>query len=228
VKAAGDRVFYKDRQQVYRVSELERLSWLEHGFGTRLSEGWPPQPVVRLRQVHSAICLCADEAAGFEGTGDALISNTPGRYLSVRTADCIPILMVDERLRAIAAVHAGWRGTAEGIAARTVDALAARYSSRPEDLAVAIGPGICGRCYTVGAQVAARFQSWFPERRDLDRATTVDLAEANRRQLEAAGIPGGRIYMGAPCTSCHSAEFYSHRRSGGKPGRMISAVGIRP
>ena len=229
MKAAGDRVFYKDRQQVYRVSELERFAWLEHGFGTRLSEGWPPEPLVRLRQIHSTICLCGDDAAEFEGTGDALISNTPGRYLSVRTADCIPILVVDERCRSIAAVHAGWRGTADGIAARTVEALAARYSSRPEDLSVAIGPGICGKCYTVGAQVAARFQTWFPEQTDLDRTTTVDLAEANRRQLEAAGVPGCRIYMGALCTSCHSAEleFYSHRRSGGKPGRMISVVGIR-
>jgi hypothetical protein len=131
VKAAGDRVFYKDEKQVYRVSELERFAWLELGFGTRLSEGWPPEPAVRLRQIHSTICLCADDAAGFEGTGDALISNTPGRYLSVRTADCIPILMMDERCKAIAAVHAGWRGAADGIVARTVDALAARYSSRP-------------------------------------------------------------------------------------------------
>ena len=220
-------MFYKDPQQVYRVTELERYPWLEHGFGTRLSEGWPPQPLVRLRQVHSAICLCADDAGERVGTGDALLSNTPGRYLSVRTADCIPILLVDERLRAIAAVHAGWRGTAEGIAARTVDALAARYSSRPEDLVVAIGPGICGKCYTVGAQVAARFQAWFPERTDLDREAAVDLAEANRRQLVAAGVPAGRIYLGAPCTSCRNDEFYSHRRSGGKPGRMISAVGIR-
>lgn len=228
MNAAGDRVFYKDQQQVYRVAELERFAWLDHGFGTRLSEGWPPEPVVRLRQIHSAICLSAEGAAGLQRTGDALISNTPGRYLSVRTADCIPILMVDERLRVIAAVHAGWRGTADGIAAKVVDALTARYSSRPQDLSAAIGPGICGRCYTVGAQVAARFQAWFPERADLDRATTLDLAEANRRQLQAAGIPWGRIYTGAPCTSCHGAEFHSHRRSGGKPGWMISAIGIRP
>jgi YfiH family protein len=134
--------------------------------------------------------------------------------------------MVDERLRAIAAVHAGWRGTVQQIAARAVEALAARYSSRPEDLVVAIGPGICGKCYTVGAPVAVQFQAWFPERTDLDRVTTVDLTEANRRQLVAAGVPEGRICTGAPCTCCRSEEFYSHRRSGGKPGRMISAIGI--
>jgi YfiH family protein len=220
-------VFYKDRHQVYRVTELERYPWLEHGFGTRLSQGWPPEPLVRMRQVHSAICLCADDLASGIETGDALISRTPGRYLSVRTADCIPILFVDERLRAVAAVHAGWRGTAQQIAVRAVDGLRARYSSRPEDLAVAIGPGICGKCYTVGPAVAGRFRTWFPERTDLDRETAIDLAEANRRQLLAAGVPEGRIYTGAPCTSCRAEEFHSHRRSGGKPGRMISVVGIR-
>jgi YfiH family protein len=219
-------VFYKDAQQVYRVQELERYGWLEHGFGTRLSEGWPGGSPVRLQQVHSAICLCADGSADLPGPADAVISNTRGRTLSVRTADCIPILMVDERLRAIAAVHAGWRGTAQRIAARAVEALAARYSSRPEDLVVAIGPGICGKCYTVGAPVAVQFQAWFPERTDLDRATTIDLTDANRRQLVAAGVPEGRICTGAPCTCCQNEEFYSHRRSGGKPGRMISAIGI--
>jgi hypothetical protein len=219
-------VFYKDAQQVYRVRELERYGWLEHGFGTRLSEGWPGGSPVRLQQIHSAICLCADDSAHPLGPADAVISNTRGRILSVRTADCIPILMVDERSRAIAAVHAGWRGTVQRIVARAVQALAARYASRPQDLVVAIGPGICSKCYTVDAPVAEQFQEWFPERTDLKRATSVDLTEANRRQLVAAGVPEGRICTGAPCTCCPNEEFYSHRRSGGQPGRMTSAIGI--
>ena len=220
-------MFHKDTHQVYRVTELEPYAWLDLGFGTRLSDGWPPAPLIRLKQVHSSICVCADEVAETIATGDALVSSTPGRTLSVRTADCIPILMVDLRLRAIAAVHAGWRGTAEGISSCTQAVLASRYGSRPEDLSVAIGPGICCKCYTIGPEVAERFRAWFPEWSRLGTPATLDLAEANRRQLVAAGVPECRIYTGAPCTSCRPEEFYSHRRSGGKPGRMISAVRIR-
>jgi hypothetical protein len=220
-------VLHKDAQFVYRLRDWERHPWLDHGFGTRQSKDWPPQPLVWLRQVHSDLCLLANGSAGCLGRGDAIISNTPGLYLSIRTADCIPILMVDERLRVIAAVHAGWRGTVQRIAAKTLEALALRFSSRPADLTVVIGPGICGKCYTVGPEVAARFRPWFPERTDLDRETTIDLAEANRRQLVEAGVTASRICLSGLCTSCRTEEFHSHRRSGGKPGRMISAIAVR-
>lgn len=220
-------MLHKDTQFVYRARDLERHAWLDHGFGTRHSKNWPPGPLVWLRQVHSDRCLSADGSQGCLGEGDAVISNTPGLYLSIRTADCIPILMADERLRAIAAVHAGWRGTVQRIAVKTLEALAARFSSRPADLTVAIGPGICGKCYTVGPEVAARFRLWFPERTDLDRDTTIDLAEANRRQLVEAGVAPCRICMSGLCTVCRAEEFHSHRWSGGRPGRMISAIAIR-
>jgi YfiH family protein len=219
-------VFHKDTHRVYRVSEFQRLRWLEHGFGTRLSEKWPPEPLVSLRQVHSDRCLVADGPTGCVGEGDALITTTPGRFLSVRTADCIPILIVDERLRAVAAVHAGWRGTVQEIAPKTAKALAAAFGSRMEDLAVAIGPGICGKCYTVGPEVASRLRSWFPERSDLDRQTTVDLTEANRRQLINAGVSSARIVSGAPCTFCSADEFHSFRRTGEHKGRMISGIAV--
>lgn len=202
------------------------MPWLEHGFGTRLSENWPPEPLVSLRQIHSDRCVVADGATGCLGEGDALITNTPGRFLSVRTADCIPILLVDERLKAVGAVHAGWRGTVQEIATKTAAALAARFGSRMEDLAVAIGPGICGKCYTVGQEVASRLRCWFPDRRDLDGQTTVDLAEANRRQLIAAGVPADRIFTGAPCTFCTAGEFHSFRRTGGHKGRMVSGIAV--
>lgn len=219
-------MFYKDTRQVYRLSQLDQFQWLDHGFGSRLSGAWVSGPLATLRQIHSDLCVCADGAAGCLGQGDALVSNTPGHYLGVRTADCLPILIVDERQHAVAAVHAGWRGSAAGIAIRAVATLGERFSSRPEDLVVAIGPGICGKCYTVGPEVAATFQPWFPERSDLDRQTTLDLEEANRRQLIAAGVLLSRIHAGAPCTFCQPAEFHSHRRDPGRAGRMLSAVAI--
>jgi len=99
-------MFYKDQGHIYRVEELERLPWLDHGFGTRLAGSWTPGPPVWVRQVHSARCVWADGFAGCLGEGDGLVTNSPGRYLTIRTADCIPILLVDESRRAVAAVHA--------------------------------------------------------------------------------------------------------------------------
>ena len=220
-------MLYKDARQVYRVSEFDSYSWLDHGFGTRLSGAWVPGPLTTLRQIHSDICVTADGREGCLGEGDALLSRTPGHYIGVRTADCLPILLLDPRLRVVAAIHAGWRGTATGIAATAVREMEGRFGSRPAGLAAAIGPGICGKCYLVGPEVAARFRTWFPERHDLDRETTVDLAEACRRQLVQAGLDPARIYTGAPCTLTSPEQFYSHRGAQGKTGRMLSAIALR-
>jgi len=219
-------MFYKDSRNVYRVQALDRLTWLDHGFGTRLSESWVSGPQVWVRQIHSDRCMVADGASGCLGEADGLVSNSPGRYLSIRTADCIPVLIVDERLHAIAAVHAGWRGTAETISIKAVATMREQFGSRPEDLLAAIGPGICAACYEVGPDVAARFARWFPEQSGSENRT-LDLTEANRRQLGHAGLDPSRIFSGAPCTACHAEDFYSWRREHTKTGRMVSAISIR-
>lgn len=211
-------MLYKDKGHVYRVSELERLSWLDHGFGTRLAGSWTPGPPVWVRQVHSARCVWADGVFGCLGAADCLGTDSPGCYLTIRTADCIPILLVDERRHAVAAIHAGWRGTARTIAAVAVQSLGERFGSRPEDLLAALGPGICGNCYEVGPEVAIQF--------GLAGRTRLDLAEANRRQLIDSGVDPARIFSGAPCTCCRPAEFHSWRRDHVKTGRMVSAVAI--
>jgi YfiH family protein len=220
-------VFHKDTRQVYRHAALDGFAgWLDYGFGTRFSVGWPPSPLASLRQVHSSACIAADGRTGVLGEGDALITTTPGVYIGVRTADCPPILIVDPRRRAVAAVHAGWRGTAAQVAVRTVEKLREIAGSRPEDLVAIIGPGICGQCYQVGPEVAMEFRPWFPERTDLEGRTLLDLAEANRRQLIAAGVAGSRIHAGAPCTACGGEEFFSHRARPANAGRMVSAAGL--
>jgi YfiH family protein len=134
--------------------------------------------------------------------------------------------MVDERQHAIAAVHAGWRGTARCITPKVVKALTAHFASRPEDLLVTIGPGICSRCYTVGPEVARQFQPWFPELAHAVGQTNLDLAEANRRQLLEARVPAGRIYVAGLCSSCRPEDFFSYRRDPHTPGRMLSAIGL--
>jgi len=212
-------MFYLDSNQTYRVSELDEFDWLLHGFGTRRAD-IPArfERLATLKQVHSAECVAGAGRGGELGTGDALLENTPGAVVAVKTADCIPLLLVDPGHRAVAAVHAGWRGTVAGIAQSAVAALGAHFGSLAGDLRAAIGPAIGKCCYEVGAEVAAQF--------GMDGRAHIDLAETVRRQLEAAGVGGQRIYMSGLCTQCRAEEFHSFRRDGAAAGRLYSFVGI--
>jgi len=213
--------FYKDDSQLYRVPELDEMEWLVHGFGTRQAD--VPRlfaNLATLKQIHSATCVEAGGRCGVLGEGDALLEDTPGAVVAVKTADCIPILLVDERRKAVAAVHAGWRGTAAGIAARAAAAMGERFGTRVEDLHAAIGPGIGKCCYEVGPEVAAQF--------GLEGRTHLDLPEINRSRLEEIGIPEGRIYVSHLCTMCRAQEFHSFRRDKEAAGRLYSFVGLRP
>lgn len=219
-------LFRKDDCHVYRAAPLLEIDWLDHGFGSRRSAGWMSEPEpISLKQIHSDVCIYADGSAGGRiGEGDALITDIPGAAVAVRTADCIPILLVDTRKRAVAAVHAGWRGTVQGIAAKAVGAMADRFGSRPRDMLAAIGPGIGPCCYEVGEEVARQFRGLFPERSGWAGQTRVDLAEANRRQLVSAGLPGSAVWAAGLCTACLAQEFFSWRREREKAGRMVSAI----
>ena len=128
--------------------------------------------------------------------------------------------------RAVAAVHAGWRGTVQRIAYETIAAMREKFSSRPEQLQVAIGPGIGRCCYEVGREVAAQFRQYDSVPNDGTQPVHLDLAAINRRQLEQAGVPPEQIYLAGLCTMCN-AEFHSFRRERTHAGRMLSWVGIR-
>jgi YfiH family protein len=221
--------FLLDDRSVYRAAALDSLPWLEHGFGTARSEGWTlGRQVATVRQIHSSTVVLAT-SSGLRGQGDALISDRPDMLLAIRTADCLPILLSDTRNRAVAAIHAGWRGTVHRIVDKTVEALTANSGTRAEDLVAVIGPGIGPCCFEVGGDVAERFQKLFPER-DLRAGehTTIDLREANRRQLIACGIPEGQIQSIDLCTYCGRELFHSYRRDREAAGRMVTAIGIRP
>jgi polyphenol oxidase len=209
-------VFYKDSRDIYRVPELDAFGWLVHGFGTRRSQ--IPDNLTILKQVHSANCIFAEGRTGHLGEGDALLDNTPGSILAVKTADCVPILLVDERLRAVAAVHAGWRGTVAGIAQHAVAAMGQRFATSAADLHAALGPAIGPCCYEVGPEVARHFGQ--------QGRAHIDLVDANRTQLQAAGVPARHIYFAGTCTMCLAEEFHSYRRDREAAGRMYSFVGI--
>lgn len=211
-------MFYLDSRQIYRVTELDSLDWLLHGFGTRHAHV-PAlfSQLATVKQVHSSSCLPAEGRSGVLGEGDALVENRPGSVVAVKTADCVPILLADERHRAVAAVHAGWRGTAAHIVERAVETMAAHYGTAPADLHVAIGPAIGVCCYEVGPEVAAQF--------GLQGRVHLDLPVENQRQLTKIGIPIDRIYVSGLCTMC-GAQFHSFRRDRESAGRMYSFIGI--
>jgi YfiH family protein len=216
---AGAAGFYKDARQVYRAGELDAFPWLIHGFGTRHCDipEWYAN-LATLKQVHSATCVPADGRCGVLGQGDALLEDRPGAVVAIKTADCIPILLVDERRRAVAAVHAGWRGTVARIAAGAVEAMGRRFGTEARDLHAAIGPGIGKCCYEVGPEVAAQFGERGRVR--------IDLAAANRAVLLEAGVTPERIYASNLCTMCRADEFHSFRRDGEAAGRLYSFAGI--
>jgi purine-nucleoside/S-methyl-5'-thioadenosine phosphorylase / adenosine deaminase len=211
---------------IYRAGPLDQLSWLDHGFGTRLDSSWlEGAAVAAVRQVHSADVVSA-ECAGLLGEADALISNRPGLTLTVRTADCLPVLMADSRNRAIAAVHAGWRGVVREVVPRTIDAMRRHFDTRVADLTVAIGPGIGACCFEVGPEVAVQFSQLFPERTDLGGRVRIDLADALVRQLGQTGVSRRQIDTSNLCTCCRVELFHSYRRDRDAAGRMISGIRI--
>jgi polyphenol oxidase len=208
--------------------------------------------LVALKQFHSDV-VCDFSAAPDEPcNGDAAITNSPNLLLGVQTADCVPILLVDSQNRAVAAVHAGWRGTLHRIVEKTIGRMTMQYGTRPADLLAAIGPAIGGCCYEVGTEVAAAFQSqfaqapeWFDELRTGDEPNPLqwlnqfppghqpppknvhlDLRKANSAQLQAAGVRDQNIFVSDLCTACRPDLLFSYRKQGAESGRMMAAIGI--
>jgi len=219
-------MFYRTAEGIYRCSLLDEPGCFEHGFGARHAAHWRPEPLATLRQIHSDHWVVADGRPGCLGQGDALISDHPGLFLGIRTADCVPILIADPVRKAVAAVHAGWRGAARAIVAKVVQAMQERFHSSPEDLLVALGPAICGQCYEVGPEVARLFEPWAPGISQAGTSVRLDLSAICHRQLCAAGVRPERIAVSGLCTKCMPDEFFSYRR-GDRGGRMLSAIARR-
>lgn len=209
--------------------------------------------LVSLLQFHSDAILHFETAPTEPARGDASATKSAGLLLAVQTADCVPILLVDPKNRAVAAVHAGWRGTLARIVEKAVGRMHMQFGSQPADLMAAIGPAIGGCCYEVGTEVAAAFSGQFPNAAEFfDELRTGDepnplqwlnmmppghqpppkkvllnLPKANRLQLEAAGVPADHIFASDLCTACRRDLLFSYRKEGPESGRMMALVGIR-
>lgn len=190
--------------------------------------------VRRMHQVHGTTVLPANAEVRTAPAADGLISDDSSLLLCVRVADCVPVLLGDRRTGAVAAVHAGWRGTAAGIVGVAVRAMQHRYGTALDDIEAALGPSI-GPChYEIGPEVRAAFRSegwdqlqlarWFRPGRDRLR---LDIASANADQLCRAGVHADSIHVSGLCTACHPEWFYSYRRDGPGTGRLVGCIRAR-
>jgi len=194
--------------------------------------GRDPLSVADTWQIHSAEVLIAAAPRDLSRDApkaDALVTDRPGLTLFQRFADCVPILLVDPKRRAVGIAHAGWRGTLSGVAAAAVHAMTERYGSRPADLVAGLGPAIGPERYEVGPEVVAQVRATFNGRTEQVLRTHqgrwhLDLWAANELQLRAAGV--GQIEVSGLCTASHTDEFFSHRGEHGQTGRFGALIGL--
>ena len=215
-----------------------------------------PWPIVTLRQVHSDLIHLVDRIPEHTLVGDGLVTKTPGLLIAVQTADCIPVILVDEKRKAVGVFHAGWRGTAKRIVEKGVGEMRRWFASRPQDVRAAIGPGVSKCCYEVGDEVRTKFHTQFeyaeelfheikdsdpirerypllfltaraPGHSELPVKLYLDLIEANRRQLIDAGVPEKNIGTTGLCTACRPDLLFSYRAEKGNTGRLMGIAGIR-
>jgi polyphenol oxidase len=209
--------------------------------------------MVTLKQFHSDLVRRFDAGSAEPVHADAAVTNHPGLLLAVQTADCVPVLLVDPKKRAVAAIHAGWRGTLRRIAAKTVGHMRMHFGSKPSDLLAAIGPAIGGCCYEVGTEIAADFLSQFVDAPDFfdefrtgdepnpiqwlnqmppghqppPKNVLLDLHKANASQLRDLGLKEKNIFVSNLCTACRPDLLFSYRKQGTESGRQMAAIAIR-
>ena len=183
--------------------------------------------LVQADQVHGssmAVIQHAGEAVGPVAGCDALLTSLPKTALVIRTADCLPLAVVDPARRAIGIAHAGWRGLAAGLPLKLLAAFRHTYHSRPRELRVAIGPAIRACCYEVGQEFGSRFGSFAQVR---DGRRTCDLIGLALDQFRRGGVHPARIIDCQQCTACNASRWFSIRREGQTTGRLLSFVMIR-
>ncbi len=215
----------------------ERANQIENRRRFLSALGATDWTLVTAKQIHSAdvrfVCD-AEDARTEPRAGDALTANTPRILLAVQTADCLPILIADERSGAFSATHAGWRGTLAGIVARTVERMQQEHGSRPEDLHAALGPAISAAVFEVGPETLLEFRGRFGYAEELisdlqpNGKGHLNLNLANVRQLIDCGLREDRIYDSSLCTWLRNDLFFSYRRERGAEqpvGRLMGVIG---
>ncbi len=244
-RVTGDGLVWRDPATERALTSERLAAFAPHAFTTRAFDfeaeadasaaiarlfDVPARAVCRVRQVHGAdvMRIAPHRQVPDMSVGDAVVCTDPSRVVAVAVADCVPVLIADRDHRVVAAVHAGWRGTAAGIVSAAIAAIRSEGIA-PERLVAAIGPSIGPCCYQVDEPVrdalvprhslAAR---WLTP--DGERRWKLDLWDANRSALIEAGVPADAIHLARLCTFDHPAMCHSYRRDGPRAGRMFAAI----
>jgi YfiH family protein len=237
------------KQDSHRAVERNRAAFLHELGATKV-------PLVALRQIHSDLIHCVAELPKESLVGDGVITRMTGILIAIQTADCLPVILVDTKQKAVGVFHAGWRGTVKRIVEKGAGEMRRWFGTLPKNIKAAIGPGIHACCYDVGPEVREQFESQFayadhlfrevkesdpvrekypllfltaraPGHSELPTKIFLDLVEANRRQLIDAGVSSKNITASPLCTACRPDLLFSYRAEKGVTGRMMGAAGIR-
>ncbi len=177
-------------------------------------------------QVHGTAVLYATEAGRYDGY-DALMTNQPGLLVGVTVADCVPVLIYDKVQRAVAAVHAGWRGTVGRIVQSTLANMQQQFGTRPADCLIYIGTCIDENSFEVGPDVAGQFDSSLLQIDSQTGRTCANLKRANAELCLAMGVPASQIEVSPFSTVLHNQDYFSYRAEHGQTGRMLAVIGLK-
>jgi YfiH family protein len=234
-------MFSNNRQEkkFITVPGFEKIPFLVHGFGNRhfqdrdIKENprWRDFELILLKQIHSDIIHVMTSLPALMPEGDAMLTNRSGLILGIKTADCLPVFLVDLKKKAIAAVHCGWRGTSKQILPKVAEKMKSTYGCDVSSLLVLLGPSIEADCYEVGADVYQDFKKSGLSTKaftELGRNTGkyhFDVRQANLLQILDLGIIKKNIYSVDLCTFCCS-DLHSFRRDKNKAGRLLNFIAL--
>jgi purine-nucleoside/S-methyl-5'-thioadenosine phosphorylase / adenosine deaminase len=221
---------YASLNASYRVGDDNKVV-SQNVCDMKLAVGIHDGRIITMKQVHGDHIIELEETNIKEaGEADGMVTKKPNAFLSVLTADCVPILFVAPEKKLVAAVHAGWRGSLAGIGAKVVRQFKEQHGVAADEIETALGPSIGPCCYEVKNDVTEPLrEKWGPLAKASielrDGKSFVDLRRLNRSILEDTGVPSDQIHQLGPCTSCAQDEFFSYRRDGIPTGRQISFIG---
>ncbi|MFW6129130.1 MAG: peptidoglycan editing factor PgeF [Candidatus Aminicenantaceae bacterium] len=228
-----------EQNKCYSVARFKRIKFLVHGFGTKnlKKNDLKRKPETKnfnyifLRQIHSDIIHLIDKVPEKKLTGDAIITSDPFLLLIIKTADCLPILLVDRNKKVIAAVHCGWKGTSQWIINKVIERMKKELGCHPSSILAALGPCICPECYEVGEEVFYLYKKEhhslrvFKKIPDKDKKYLLDLRLSNILQMKRAGVRENHIFGENRCTSDdeHLVSFRNNKR---EKSRMLNYIGM--
>lgn len=187
--------------------------------------GFEPSQLASSHQVHGNEVLTVESPGRYDGY-DALITRKAGILLAVSVADCVPVMVYDAATKAVAAIHAGWRGTVAGIVAKTIQGMQSEFGTKPADCYAFIGTCIDECSFEVNADVADHFAGEFKRWDPALGKFFIDLKQANKAQLLSAGLAEAHIAVSPYSTVTHNADYFSHRKEKGLTGRFVGVIGV--